>query len=66
MALALAVLGWAVLAPAAGAAPTADEIIARNVEARGGADKLHALALASTTVTRDTLTMRRSVDKCLR
>jgi hypothetical protein len=45
MALALAVLGSALGATAAAAAPTVDEIIASNVAARGGADKLHALAV---------------------
>lgn len=45
LALALAVLGSALGAAAVHAAPTADEIIARNVEARGGAEKLHALAV---------------------
>ncbi len=45
LALTLAILGSALGASAAlAAAPTADEIIAHNVEARGGADKLHALA----------------------
>jgi len=44
-ALALAVLGSVCGAAPAGAAPSADEIIAHNVEARGGADRLHALAV---------------------
>ncbi|HUO95016.1 MAG TPA: hypothetical protein VMT92_02185 [Steroidobacteraceae bacterium] len=44
-------LVWAVLPLAAGAAPgpTADEIIAHNVEARGGAEKLHALTVLKRT-----------------
>jgi hypothetical protein len=45
MALALAVLGSAFGATAVAAAATVDEIIANNVAARGGADKLHALAV---------------------
>ncbi|MBS0395566.1 MAG: hypothetical protein JSR54_13135 [Proteobacteria bacterium] len=45
-ALALALVAGAGFAAAAPpAAPTADEIIAHNVEARGGAAKLHALAV---------------------
>jgi hypothetical protein len=49
MALALAVLGSALGTAAAAAAPTVDAIIANNVEARGGADKLHALAVLKRT-----------------
>ncbi len=45
LALALAVLGSLFAATAGAAAPSADEIIARNVAARGGADKLRALAV---------------------
>ena len=49
MALALAVLGSVLGGGAALAAPTADEIIAHNVEARGGGDKLHALTVLKRT-----------------
>jgi hypothetical protein len=40
----LAAASLTAFGPARAAAPTADEIIAKNVEARGGADKLRALA----------------------
>jgi hypothetical protein len=48
-ALALAVLGAALAGAPARAAVTADEIIAHNVEARGGAEKLRALAVLKRT-----------------
>jgi hypothetical protein len=49
MALSLAAIGCVIGSAPARAAPSADEVIAHNVAARGGADKLHALTVLKRT-----------------